>query len=200
MSQSVKQVEYSIEDLPMLLNQLEQLKADMNALQRWRRRTISALRKVSAATSFLKFHLRSDTAKVELSDKEQQEQAEACKALIQDFEHIANAIADFGRRLENTLPIIPTLIQLTEGRLSLRETEYVRRLTHLALVFVPLSFTAAIFSMNTPYAPGGSDFWVYVVVSLPITLVVFGIARLSEFNGGMSHIWAALGSRIHAAN
>lgn len=63
MNQSIKQVEYSIGDLPALMEQLEHLASDMHSLQGWRRCTMTSLHKISAISYFLKYHSRRTTPK-----------------------------------------------------------------------------------------------------------------------------------------
>lgn len=41
-------------------------------------------------------------------------------------------------------------------------------MTYVALLFVPMSFIASLFSMNEDYALGRSHFWVYWVTALPV--------------------------------
>ena len=50
-------------------------------------------------------------------------------------------------------------------------------ITTLALVFVPLSFISSLFGMKDVNAPGGGLFWVYFAVAVPVTLLVYLVAR-----------------------
>ncbi|KAF3903292.1 hypothetical protein ABW20_dc0110438 [Dactylellina cionopaga] len=59
-----------------------------------------------------------------------------------------------------------------EQELSLRETQRTKALTLVGLVFIPLAYTATLFSMNERYMPGESKFCVYFVVS---ALLVFAV-------------------------
>jgi hypothetical protein len=67
------------------------------------------------------------------------------------------------------------MVQIVDSRrlCSLPETANVTRLTYLAIIFVPLSFTASLFSMNTEIAPGSRGFWIHFCVAIPLTLVSF---------------------------
>ena len=51
-----------------------------------------------------------------------------------------------------------------------------KELSNLGMLFIPLAFTSGIFSMSGNYAPGGSSFWVYWVVAVPLVLLVFFMA------------------------
>jgi hypothetical protein len=59
-----------------------------------------------------------------------------------------------------------------EQHLSLRETQRTKALTLVGLIFIPLAYTATIFSMNERYIPGAAHFWIYFSVSVPLTIAV----------------------------
>ncbi|CAN9416270.1 unnamed protein product [Alternaria alternata] len=107
----------------------------------------------------------------------QPEQCADVNLVLEDFEVINKNIEDAGRRLENMLPVVTSLVQIIDARQSLAETANISRLTVLALIFVPLSYISSLFSMNTTNMPGSSHFWVYFAVAIPVTLIVVLIAR-----------------------
>lgn len=74
--------------------------------------------------------------------------------------------------LESLNPIITSLVQLMNSHRSVSEASDVRRLTYIAIVFIPLSFIATLFSMGDDFLPGKTNFWLYWVTSIPITLLV----------------------------
>ncbi|GME56167.1 mg2+ transporter zinc transport protein [Neofusicoccum parvum] len=191
MNQSIKQVEYSLGDDTTLPSQLSRLASDMRALQSWRRRTMTSLRKLSTITHFLQHHRRRRRTSPPTEPP-------AIQTLLADFRHIAAHVADSGRRLERALPVVPSVLTLAEGRLALREARGAARLARLALVFVPLSFAAGLFGMDAAFAPGGPRFWVYVAVAAPLTALVCAVARLSApaaGDGGWGRgRWRFLGS------
>jgi Mg2+ and Co2+ transporter CorA len=166
MHRSIKQYEYSNNELPSFLHQLEKLNSDMHALQSWRRRSMSSQQKVRAVARLLRSSEASDL------------RSESYTSLIEDYEHIAANMDECGRRLESMLPVVTSLVQIVDSRRSFAETANISRLTILAFVFVPLTFVSSIFSMNADHGPGGRHFWVYFAVALPVTLVVYLIARL----------------------
>ena len=87
------------------------------------------------------------------------------------------------------IPVVTSFIQLIESRRALLETANVTRLTVLAIIFVPLSYVATVFSMSEKYGPGGPNFWVYFAVAVPITLLVLLLAGAS---GNKSLRWLRL--------
>ena len=164
MHKCIKQYEYSGSDQLGSLAELERLQTDMRALQSWRRRTISSQQKIQAVLR----HVRS-WSDAELGGRRVE--------LLEDYRYLVSSIGGFGRRLENMLPVITSLVQVVDSRRSFAETANITRLTVLALIFVPLNFTSSLFSMMPGKAPGGEQFWVYIAVAVPITALVFLIAR-----------------------
>lgn len=86
-----------------------------------------------------------------------------------DFVHILHQLRELGLRVQ-------TVITSMTGLISIIETMRMKELSLLAMVFIPLGLTSGLFSMEGPYAPGGSAFWVYWVVGLSLVLVVFLVA------------------------
>jgi hypothetical protein len=158
----IKQYEYQHDRLP----ELDQFNKDLRELQGWRRRSMISLGKIRSILRMLKSN------EVVKGIKEQE-----LGEIIEDFELIGLKLEDAGRRLENMLPVVMTLVQIADARRSFAETADISRLTVLALVFVPLTFVASLFSMNTETMPGSKDFWVYFAVAVPVTLLVILVAR-----------------------
>ena len=70
---------------------------------------------------------------------------------------------------------------LREAKRSVREAISVKLLTLVAMVFIPLTFTSALFSMSDKYQPGEERFGIYFAVSAPLVVLVFLFAGLVEF-------------------
>lgn len=51
------------------------------------------------------------------------------------------------------------------------------RLTYLAVVFVPLPWVLSFFSMNPDIVSLSKTFWIYFVVSIPLTAIALLIAK-----------------------
>jgi Mg2+ and Co2+ transporter CorA len=160
MQHCIKLYEYKGNELP----DLDKFNMDLRELQGWRLRTLNSQQKVLSIIRKLKSNnFGKDDA---LTDP-----------LVEDFEVINNSIQSAGARLENMLPVVTSLVQIIDARQSFAETANISRLTVLALVFVPLTFVSSLFSMNTENLPGRSHFWVYFVVAIPVTILVFLVAR-----------------------
>lgn len=145
---------------------LEKFDTNLRELQSWRRRSMLSQQKLQSVIRFLQS--QNASASNDMHDMD---------PLISDLQFICGQIDEYGRRLENMIPVLTSLVQIVDARQSFAETANVTRLTVLALIFVPLSFVSSLFSMNPINAPGNPYFWVYFVVAIPLTLTVVFIAR-----------------------
>lgn len=165
MSFSIREYELSSQKSGDLIAELEKLNVNLRLLQGWRRRVISTQAKIKRAIRFITFF--SDNSKPN----------DEFKGLLEDYEFLKSEIGEYAKRLEAMVPLVTSAVALIESRRSLVETANVTRLTILAMVFVPLSFVAGLFSMSDGYRPGGSLFWVYFAVAVPIVVVVGLVAK-----------------------
>lgn len=162
---STKEYEYDSSALSASMEKLAVLYTDLYALQKWARRIMASSHKLHYVIRFLKHRSDHDRDK------------ESIIQLIEDYEHIASTIGIYGRRLEATVPIVTSLIQIIDSQRSLIETANITRLTYLAMVFVPLTFVASLFSMNEKITSSVHSFWLYCAVAIPMCALVFLIAR-----------------------
>ncbi|KAI9690068.1 MAG: hypothetical protein M1820_010046 [Bogoriella megaspora] len=166
MQTSIKQYEYASKDLPNFMDELNKLHSDLRALQSWRRRTMSSQQKIQAVLRLLR----------EWDFSRYDENRDVIFSIREDYEYLSTNMDESGRRLENMLPVVTSLVQIVDSQRSFAETANISRLTVLALIFVPLSFISSLFSMNDVNRPGGPYFWVYFVVAIPVTLLVLAFA------------------------
>ncbi|CAI6336384.1 unnamed protein product [Periconia digitata] len=178
MQHCIKMYEYRGDQLP----NLDQFNMDLRELQGWRRRSMVSQQKVRSIIRQLK-------ARHTLGTKREPD----LDFLIEDFEVISNNIKSAGKRLENMLPVVTSLVQIIDARQSFAETTNISRLTILALIFVPLSFVSTLFSMNDDVAPGAKGFWVYFAVAIPITALVYLVARPPTKAVSKGREWLKLG-------
>ncbi|ENH63855.1 hypothetical protein FOC1_g10007996 [Fusarium oxysporum f. sp. cubense race 1] len=74
--------------------------------------------------------------------------------------------------------VATSLIQLLDSRRSILEAINTKRLTFLALIFVPLAWVSSLFSISDGYNPGHDLFWVYFATALPVPAVVLLLSAL----------------------
>lgn len=165
MYHSTKHYEYNPNRHPHALVQLATLTSDLSALQKWARRSMATSRKIQYVIGFLR--------KRSTDDRD----ADDRNLLMEDYEHIDSCLAAYSHRLDAMVPIITSMIQIIDSERSPIETTKVSRLSNLALIFVPLQFVSSLFSMNEATMPGSKGFWVYLMIAVPLSAVVFFIAR-----------------------
>ncbi|KAF2106668.1 hypothetical protein BDV96DRAFT_507425 [Lophiotrema nucula] len=165
MGLTMKDFELSTKTSSDLSADLTKLNSNLRGLQAWRRRVLSTQGKLQQVNRFIK------------RQHKLHGQHDDWEALLEDYEHIGAEVEEHGHRLEAMIPVVTSAVQLVESRRSLIETANVTRLTVLALIFIPLTYIASIFSMSDQFGPSGSEFWVYFTVAVPVTLIVILIAK-----------------------
>ncbi|KAJ4351924.1 uncharacterized protein N0V89_007268 [Didymosphaeria variabile] len=165
MGLSVREYELSTTLSGDLIAQLDKLNTNLRILQGWRRRVLSTQAKLRRTVRFIENHV------------DPKQPNEDWDVLVDDFEFIRTEVAEHGERLEAMVSVVTSTAALIEGRRSLTETENVTRLTILAVVFLPLSYIASLFSMSDDFRPGGQLFWVYFAAAVPMACVVGVIAK-----------------------
>ena len=92
----------------------------------------------------------------------------------------------FNAKVESLTSVVTGILTVRQADISQKEAKLVSKLTFVALVFIPLSFTASIFSMGGDFLPGSSLFWVYFAAAVPITVIVVALGCLLR---GKRWIW-----------
>ena len=157
---------------------LKQFDTRLQELQSWRRRTMLSQQKVRSVLRLLRSWMT-----------ENPEDMSLLQPLATDFEYISTNIEELGRMLESSISVVTSVVQIVEARRSFNEASNIRRLTILALIFVPLSYVSSLFSMNSTNAPGSRHFWVYFAVAIPVTLLVIVVARAPRLRSWNSVAW-----------
>lgn len=91
---------------------------------------------------------------------------------------ILKRLQGFKEKVESLTSVVTGMLSVRQADMSQKETKLVSRLTVVALIFIPLSFTASIFSMGGSFLPGSSHFWVYFAAAVPMTVLVLALAGL----------------------
>ncbi|SCV27195.1 uncharacterized protein FFB14_01433 [Fusarium fujikuroi] len=135
-------------------------------LQRWKMRSRSNHRKLSILRDVISSHiLPSDDAAI-------------WNGVLNDVNYLRDQLHDYSQSLEQMVMVATSLIQLLDSRRSILEAINTKRLTFLALVFVPLAWVSSLFSMSDHYSPGHDLFWVYFATALPLLAVVLLLSAL----------------------
>lgn len=91
-----------------------------------------------------------------------------------DFQMLRMRLRDVRRRAELLNAAITGLASVSGSQQALREARSTKALTLAELVFIPLAYTATLFSMAGPFGPGEEMFGVYSAVAGPLVLCVLG--------------------------
>jgi hypothetical protein len=171
MSYHLKRHEYAVEAFDQRVGELDKLNEELRSLQAWRRRSLASEHKIASIKRFISL------LTPQSEDNTGRLARNQVAGLQEDYAYLADTLSDLSRRLRNMLPVMTSLVQIADSRRSVAESANVNRLTSLAIIFAPLSFTTGLFSMDTINGPGGTHFWVFFAVAIPITIVVFFLAR-----------------------
>lgn len=174
-----KYYEYSLQDVHK-----RPLESDIVDLQRWRRRLTQSRHKLSILSQFITYWLKDE------GDKQPWDM------VLLDIDSIISKLQHYEHSMEQVVPVATGMVQLLDARESARQAANVTTLTYTAMVFVPLSWMAGLFSMSDGFLPGGDKFWVYVSTALPLSIVVLLVSifppshmamALRSFLKGMYH-------------
>ncbi|KAH8897040.1 hypothetical protein GQ53DRAFT_499463 [Thozetella sp. PMI_491] len=161
MSRYFKYYEYTLRDIENRLHD-----ADIVDLQRWRRRSTQSQHKLRLLNEFIHYWL------------EQEAEKQPWNLVLKDVEYVLIQLERYSRLLEQMIPMATTMVQLLDSRHWMLETANVSRLTFIALVFVPLSWVASLFSMSEGFSPGQEHFWVYFAAALPLLFLVLLLSAI----------------------
>ena len=89
-----------------------------------------------------------------------------------DFITIFSSLNKCREKIESLTPVVTGMLSVEQANMSMREAQSISKLTYVALLFLPLSLIASIFSMGGDFAPGNHLFWVYFTVAAPATMVI----------------------------
>ncbi|KAF4460912.1 Zinc transport [Fusarium albosuccineum] len=156
-----KYYEYSLRDMSSRLHD-----NDIVDLQRWRRRCKQSRHKLALLADFINHWVKDEDDK------------EPWAFILKDVDYLRQQLQDYGQSLEQMVTVATSMVQLLDSRRSILEAVNVRRLTYIALVFVPLAWVSSLFSMSDGYSPGGDHFWVYFVTALPLLGLVLLLSAL----------------------
>lgn len=179
MYHSIQGFGYSPSNQLSEIEQVTTLKRNIFTLQAWSRRGIATSEKIRYILEFLEQHNESSCPD------------DSNTLLIEDYKYIALRVEIHSRQLESMVPATTSLIQILDSQRSLAETANITRLTYLALIFAPLTFVSGLFSMNDNIAPGGSIFWLYFIVAIPVSAMVFLVAYLYRKLMDFPTVWKA---------
>lgn len=116
------------------------------------------------------------------------------KGLIDDYSHLLHRTGKLFERCKNGIEITMNKSMVLESRKAIEQAERVRKLTLLATVFIPLTFSTSVFGMNLKVLGQGEvDFWWFIVFSIPIVCLayVFWVWDLGKLRGFLRRLFGS---------
>lgn len=193
MSRHIKYYEYSFPTVPSRLELFET--DDLLDLHRWRRRSQQSLHKLQITRRFVE-HWR---VKEQTPSQEREAlsgQLPSWGLLVMDLRYLEEQIEQHARSLEALGPIMTSLVQLIDSHKSITQAEDIRRLTYIAIAFIPLTYITGLFSMSEPYGPGRQYFWVYWVAAIPTAAIIMGLLILDDNTPGLANYCSRLWMKL----
>ena len=124
---------------------------------------------------------------VRASDQQTRQDVDASiKRIRKSYEHLVKVNEDLYKRCTEAIGTLMNEIVIAESRKAIFLTERLGKLTFLAFVFVPLSFTTSFFGMNVQELGAGDGalrIWAWFALSIPLLLgaicfYVFGMRQI----------------------
>jgi hypothetical protein len=106
-----------------------------------------------------------------------------------DFKYIHAQLLILKERADFLNGSLTALTGIIGNKRAIREAKTVKTLTLVAMLFIPLAFTAALLSMYDDFLPGKEKFWVFFAVSAPMVTTVFVVAFLFDLGYDANGDW-----------
>jgi Mg2+ and Co2+ transporter CorA len=107
--------------------------------------------------------------------QQEQRAADAARQLLRYFEDLESQAERLLVRYHEGMSVLMNRAIVAEANKNLEQAKEVAKLTRLAFVYIPLSFTASFFGMNVSPINGSNSsdiqLWVWFVVSAPVLIV-----------------------------
>ncbi|KAI1408325.1 hypothetical protein F5Y13DRAFT_204860 [Hypoxylon sp. FL1857] len=113
-----------------------------------------------------------ETPNLNLNESDWMETIVDFQYLHMRFRQLASLTETLGEALNGLASVAGNRQALQTAHRSVKEARSAKALTFVGLAFIPLAYTASLFSMADPYGPGNERFWVYFAISLPLVVFV----------------------------
>lgn len=105
-----------------------------------------------------------------------------------DIDFLLGKASRLEKRIREQVQIRASAVSIEESRRAINQSQSVGRLTQLAFVFLPLTFTTGVFGMNITPSGGEAPMWKFWVTSVTIgigALLIWAVA------GRLERAWIA---------
>ncbi|KAH8666907.1 hypothetical protein BX600DRAFT_511795 [Xylariales sp. PMI_506] len=93
----------------------------------------------------------------------------------QDFELVQSYMEEFQQRIDRLTHVATAAINIEDSRRGISDNNNLQRLTYLATFFIPMSFVAALMSMQPDVTQLGDTAKIWAEVSLPSGVVIMAV-------------------------
>jgi Mg2+ and Co2+ transporter CorA len=126
------------------------------------------------------------------SESGKRKAAFSAQSLEQDFKHLLDRAVALHTRINEEITVLLSSISIAESQRATEQAQRVGKLTFLAFIFVPLSFTTGFFGMNvTEIASDKLSLKWWVAMSVPVTVIAISMLYL-DVVGFFKWIWKFL--------
>lgn len=169
---------------------LPHLRYTKHILYRYIQSTRRALDSIRSATSHPKWPRDTTTSGSRRAST-------AAQSLEHDFDQLLARAEALHRRATEAISVLMSIVSISESQKAIEQAARFGKLTVLAFVFVPLSFTTSLFGMNVTEMQGnqlGIKWW--VAVSIPVTALAVALFYLdvgryaSHSRTALNKVWA----------
>ncbi|GLA06810.1 hypothetical protein AnigIFM60653_007758 [Aspergillus niger] len=98
-------------------------------------------------------------------------------------------------RLDKQHERVRDLRQMEFARLSVEETVFMRRISLITFIFLPLMFASSLFGMNVNALQSNPDWRWYIVFGAASLLLTYALWKVSDQNIRLSQIWSKIRPR-----
>lgn len=103
---------------------------------------------------------------------------QAARTLLVDHKQLLARAENLSRQCRAQVSLLMNRAMIAESNKAIRQAREVTKLTRLAFIFVPLSFTASFCGMNLrPFDVNGGPLWWWLLMSAPLIAISFVVLR-----------------------
>ena len=94
--------------------------------------------------------------------------------LLEDYEQLRIRCVDLSKMCSRGITLAMGKASIEESRKAIEQSQRLKKLTILATLFIPLSFSTSLFGMNVDLLEQSAvQLWWFFVVCIPITLISY---------------------------
>lgn len=97
---------------------------------------------------------------------------QAADSLLRDYDALSTRTTTLRDRCRSQINDLVTQTMLAESKKAIIQANEVTKLTRMAFIFIPLSFTCGLFGMNvSPIVRDAPPWWAWVAITFPIVML-----------------------------